>query len=298
MKSVMRWGGARALPAADPKHVDWITDLDWRALGWRRPVLPEPLIYLGTPGPRRKAVVHLIDAASHACELIVKVPMTEGARAAIEHEAETLLELQGEGFDAAPRLVAFDANKCVSSQTVVRGVRCGMTLTREVATLLRSLVLPHRIITLREVACPLQTEAGCFELSAADARTVQRALAELDDPSELPAVRMHGDFAPWNIRLQRGAAALVDWEDSEPCGLPLHDAYHFVHMARYLFGRSPRPAFRDMGFPRPAALNSAVRRKLELAYLLQRLFRELADSDGAHAACLLATLKLTMESRP
>ncbi len=298
MKSVMRWGGGRALPAADPKHVDWIGELDWRALGWRRPALPEPLVYLGTPGPRRKAVVHLIDAASHACELIVKAPMTEGARVAIEHEAETLLRLQCEGFDAAPRLVAFDADKSVSSQTVMRGVRGGMTLTREVALLLRSLALPGQSITLQEAACPLKKEASRFELSAADARTIQRALEELDDTSELPAVRMHGDFAPWNIRLQSGAAALVDWEDSEPRGLPLHDAYHFVHMARYLFGRSPRPAFRDMGLPRLAASNSVLRRKLELAYLLQRLFREPAASNGAHAAYLLATLRLTMAARP
>jgi hypothetical protein len=298
MKSVIRWSGAHGLPVVDPKQLDWITELDWRALGWCRPVLPEPLVYLGTPGPRRKAVVHLIDVASHACELIVKVPMTEGAKAAIEHEAETLFELQHQGFEAAPRLVAFDADRCVSSQTVVRGVRCGMTLTREVAELLRSLALPGETITLREVVSPLEKKMDCVELGTADAAAVSRALQEVDDPSELPAVRTHGDFAPWNIRLQNGSAALVDWEDSEPRGLPFHDVYHFVHMTRYLFGRSPRPAFPGMCLPRPAALNFALRRKLELAYLLQRLFRELAAPDDAHAAFLLATLRMTMEARP
>ncbi len=298
MKSVMRWSGARSLPVVDPKHVDWITDLDWRELGWCRPALPEPLVYLGTPGPRRKAVVHLIDAASHACELIVKVPLTEDAKAAIEHEAETLFELRELGFEAAPRLVAFDASRCVSSQTVVRGVGCGMTLTREVAELLRSLMRPDETITLREVMPPLEKKLDHFELSTADAGMVRRALEEVDDASELPAMRIHGDFAPWNIRLRNGSAVLVDWEDSEPRGLPFHDVYHFVHMTRYLFGRSPRPAFPGMCLPRPAALNFVLRRKLELAYLLQRLLRELAAADDAHAAFLLATLRMTVESRP
>ncbi len=297
MKSVVRWGAARALPLVDAEHVDWIADMDWSSLGWRRPASPEPLVYLGTPGERRKAVLHLIDGKSHVCELIVKVPMTEGAKPAIEHEARTLFDLQREGFPAAPRLVAFDGNKGVSSQTVVRGARCGMTLTREVAELLCSLALPDESIRLREIALPLAKEVGYLELSAGDAGLVRRALEEIDDTTELPAARIHGDFAPWNIKLQNGSAVLVDWEDSWPRGLPLHDAYHFVHMTRYLFGRSPRPAFPDLCFRDSTALSFALHRKLELAYLLRSLVRVLALQDEKQRAFLLTTLRLTMAAR-
>ena len=294
MKSLLRWGAGRALPAADATHIDWIAELDWDALGWRQPAPPELLVYLGTPGPKRKAVVHLINRTSYACELIVKVPLTEEAKAAIEHEAETLFALQRDGFEAAPRLVTFDENQGVSSQTVIRGVRGGMRLTRETAELLETLARPKGPISLRSAVRPLEKEVDRLDLSARDSDLVRSVLQEVDDASQLPAVRVHGDFAPWNIRLQNGSATLVDWEDSQSRGLPMHDAYHFAHITRYLFGRAPRPAFPDLGFRYPERLGSAMLRKLELAYLLQRLVQKLAAGDVRHAAFLLTTLRLTM----
>lgn len=297
MKSLLRWGAGRAWPMADATDINWIAALDWDALGWRQPALPEPLVYLGTPGPKRKAVVHLINRTTHACELIVKVPLTEAAKVAIEHEAETLFLLQREGFEAAPRLVAFDEDQGVSSQTVIRGVRGSLQLTHEVGQLLETLSRPRGSINLRRAVGPLEKEVDRLAMSARDADLMRSVLQELDDARELPAVRVHGDFAPWNIRLQNGSATLVDWEDSQARGLPMHDAYHFVHITRYLFGRAPRPAFPDLDFRYPEQLGPAMLRKLELAYLLQRLVQKLAAGDDKHSAFLLTTLRLTMAVR-
>ncbi len=299
MKSALRWGGGRAFPLVEPKEVEWIAGLDWRALGWCRPALPEPLVYLGTPGPRRKAVVHLIDPASHACELIVKVPLTPGAKTAIEHEAETLLQLQREEFKAAPRLVVFDRLRYVSSQTVIRGSRCGMQLMRETAALLQSLMRSGETITLQEIATRFAAARHtCLNLAATEAAVVDRAVEEITDSCELPAARIHGDFAPWNIKLQAdGSAALIDWEESQPRGLPLQDGFHFGHITRYLFGLRPKPLFAHLPLRSPRSVGLSLRRKLEIAYLLQTLFLQLSRGNQKHSQFLLTTLRMTISAR-
>ena len=298
MKSAVRCGAAPPMLPADSAYIECIANLDWRSLGWYRPCDPEPLVYVGTPGNRRKVIVHLIDPNSHSCELIVKVPLTAAARPAIEHEAKTLLDLQNEGFEAAPRLVAFDRTAGVASQTIVRGSRAGLKLTRELALLLQSLELRGGTISLREVASALEKQTSRLELSTADRALAARALDEMNDTDDLPAVRVHGDFAPWNIKLPNGSAALVDWEDSWPRGLPLHDAYHFMHMTRCLFGKGPRPVSQELRFRYPFPLTNALRWKLELAYLLQTLACDMARPDQKYAAFALATLHKAIASRP
>jgi len=296
MKTALRWPGARRLPPCCQTTFEWLSELDWRALGWHQPSPPYPLVYLGTPGAKRKAVVHLIDRDSKRCELIVKVPLTEAAKEAIAAEAETLIELQSEGFVDAPRLVVFDPANSIASQSVVPGRRCGLQFNREVAELLQRLLRRGETITLRETAAWLPRAAGATNKEDSDLPA--RALEQLDDATELPAARVHGDFAPWNIKLHEGSAALVDWEEYRPRGLPLHDAYHFVHLTRYLFGRRPRPCWQDLRFRYSMPLSSAIRWKLELAYLLHASAKELARSDRQHATFLLKTLCLTMAAQP
>ena len=299
MKALVRWGAMPGLAAVNRTRIDWATEFDWRSLGWSKPLPPVPLIYLGTPGEKRKAVLHLIDSKSGLCELIVKVPMTPAACQAIAHEARTLRELERDGFSAAPRLVCFDQRRRVSSQTVVRGTHCGTQFSRELAYLLHSLVLPNQTITMRQVAEQLAMEKERFELETSDAELVANALGEVADDSQLPAARIHGDFAPWNIKLQPdGVAVLVDWEEARERGLPLHDAYHFVHMNQYLFDRHPQPAFASLRFRLTPVDTAALRWKLEMAYLLDELFRQLSRDNRKHAAFLVATLRLTMAARP
>ena len=43
--------------------------------------------------------------------------------------------------------------------------------------------------------------------------------------------RIHGDFTPFHALLAGNKLVVADWEESEPVGLPLYDAIHFI-MAR------------------------------------------------------------------
>ena len=299
MKAILRWGGSRALATLHGSSIDWAAAFDWRSLGWEKPGAPIPLIYLGTPGESRKAVLHLIDSRSRLCELVVKVPLTDAAARAIANEAAALRELQADGFQLAPRVIAFDPVRGMASQTVVRGARCGLEFTDKVAKLLHLLALPNESIGLREAADALCEQQEQFACEGADRLLIDNALLELREDIELPAYRVHGDFAPWNIKLRPdGSAALVDWEDARPRGLPFHDAFHFVHTRQFLFARRPEPAFSSIRFRTAAPMNRSLLRKLELAYLVDALSQRLAQQQTKHANFLLATLRMAMAAHP
>jgi len=55
----------------------------------------------------------------------------------------------------------------------------------------------------------------------------------------LPTTLAHGDFAPWNVRVDRGAAraAMFDWEQGLAEQFLLWDAFHFETMVRILVRR-------------------------------------------------------------
>lgn len=297
-KTLLRWGGSAGLAACGSKRVNWNFDCDWRALGWSNPADPVLLIYLGTPGERRKAVLHLLNSQSGVCELIVKVPLTTGAASAIAREAATLRSLERQGFTAAPRLVQYDGGRHVSSQTVMQGVRCGMKFNREVADLLQLLQLPGQTTILAETAHELIQLKNRLNLSEAADSLITSAITELHDGTVLPAYRIHGDFAPWNIRLSLGgAAALVDWEAARPYGLPLHDAFHFAHMTRSLFNRNPQPAFPNMPCRTSASLSLALCRKLEIAFIAGTLLQQFSSRSPRKTAYFTAALCQTLATR-
>jgi aminoglycoside phosphotransferase (APT) family kinase protein len=41
-------------------------------------------------------------------------------------------------------------------------------------------------------------------------------------------VLMHGDFAPWNVKVLAGRWTVLDWERGERVGIPAWDWLHFV----------------------------------------------------------------------
>jgi len=59
-----------------------------------------------------------------------------------------------------------------------------------------------------------------------------------------PAV-MHGDFAPWNVRVHDGRWMLVDWERGELDGVPGWDWLHYVVQQAVLVQRFDAPRVRE-----------------------------------------------------
>ena len=128
---------------------------------------------------------------------------------------------------------------------------------------------------------------------------VTSALAEQFDATSLPAYWAHGDFAPWNIRHSDcRPPTLVDWEMGERGALPLQDAFHFLHIQRFLFrGRETSHSTDLAPFAAHIGITPYLCRKLEIAYLTRSYFNCMEWGDNCRAKSLLKSLAVVMRER-
>jgi phosphotransferase family enzyme len=298
IRAASRMGVLQALPNAMTLQLGNANEIDWRAVGWSRGTPPAPLIYIGTPGLCRKAVIHLLDPASGHCEAIVKVPLCAGARDTIVREAGVLSRLAEEQYPFSPRLVHLDRQRGIATQQFLPGKSGSRRLRPEYWSLLGSLLLRDELTNIADHSAAWHEQPLSSLPHETDLELMESALAELCDTHCLPACWVHGDFAPWNMRRrEHGAAALIDWEEAERGGLPLQDAYHFLHMQDFLFGAHPTTHCSDVE-PFAKTLGIAPRqcRKLEIAYLFQA-YKKCTSYDQTHAEFLLRTLALIVRDR-
>ncbi len=308
LASSMKWAAIRTahragclavLPGVASVKLARVEDIDWRSIGWSGSEPPVPAIYVGTPGVSRKAVIHLVNASSGVCEAVVKVPLTEGAHAAILHEADVLEILADEGYKSAPQLIYVDRDRGVTTQAFIAGKAGGRGFGGAYQNALRSLMLADERTTIVGHAMDwreqLDRAFGCKR----DLSLVSAAMSELDDTELVPACWVHGDFAPWNMRrLHDGSLALLDWEDAQRSGLPLQDAFHFFHMQDYLFGERPRAHAGDVErLARAIGIPAEQRRKLEIADLVHFYLRLQATGEAAHCEYLLSTLQVVLKEK-
>ena len=287
------------LPDVGRVNTPFADDIDWHSVGWRGNSTPVPVVYVGTPAVSRKAVIHLVNPESGICQAIVKVPLTEAARAAILREADVLEILADEGFNGAPRLLYADRDGGVTTQTALNGKAGSRKFNGAYSELLRSLGIAGESTTIVGHASEWRAKLLRNVESETDLRIMTAVWSELRDVDPIPACWVHGDFAPWNIRrLPDGTVVLLDWECAQRGGLPLQDAFHFLHIQDYLFGA--RPSAHSHGVQACAksmGISSGQCRKLEIAYLTQSYLRQLARGEGEHAEYLLHTLQAALLGR-
>ncbi len=292
-------GMAHLLPHVQRVHLDNMMGIDWRALGWEGSTPPVPVIHIGTPGPQQKATIHLVDPLSGECPLVAKVPLKPAARSAVLREANVLSLLAEEGTIAAPEIVHVDESSAIATQRYVAGRPGARRFLSEYQNLLRSLVLVDERTTLAGQAEGWQFHPLWDYMEAADFKLLAVALTEQTDVQSLPSCWVHGDFAPWNIRHRPGLTpALIDWEMGERAGLPLQDAFHFLHIQDYLFEGRAKAHFPALeSFANSLGISSQTCRKLEIAYLARTYFTCMEWDDRRRAAALLKALTLVLYQR-
>ncbi len=175
-------------------------------MGWTGAAAPVPVVYVGTPGRSRKAVIHLLDPSSGQCQAVVKVPLGEAAKGAILREAAVLAALSEQGYAGAPHSLHVDRDRGIATQNFVAGAPGGRRLTGECWSLLASLLLPGESTSLVGHAAYLQERVLGSPAFGSHFDTMAAALAMLCDSHPLPACWVHGDFAPWNIKRRPGLA--------------------------------------------------------------------------------------------
>lgn len=209
----------------------------WEHLGWIDERSPVSVIYVGTPGPTRKVVVHLVDTSSCKPVAVAKVPIGVQSGRNIIHEADILKSLEEEKPGMAPRIQYIDRTTGISLQDSISGRSSSRTLTQAHIDWLAGLHRTGVETSLKEQSEMLMKRLVQLEgLGEKTCHMLKNHLEQLNDPTLLPAFWVHGDFAPWNLRwVKEGKLVAVDWEEARQTGLPGADLIYFHVIQDFLF---------------------------------------------------------------
>ncbi len=205
--------------------------------------MPEiPIIYIGTPGQQQKAVVILTSTKTCEPQRVMKIALGDKAKDSMDKEASILNALaQYTMSSIVPVLLDSAKNNEWTMQTVVQGHLAGRKLSESHIAWLLELPRSTKTTTLDEQQRQLQKMVtSCQILSINDKQDILQRLTNITGGS-LPLVLVHGDFAPWNLKIQPDdKITAIDWEDAEFTGLPLWDLCHFFFIQGHLFN-APAP---------------------------------------------------------
>ncbi|MGC8876988.1 phosphotransferase [Thermus sp.] len=211
------------------------------------------VVYVGTPGAYRKAVLGLW--VSGAPQVVIKLALVPAADPWVAWEARVLERLKDSDDGLAPKVLRTGqyAGRAFHATDPVTGSPGPSRLTRAHFAYSARLfgMEPSRHVWAES---PLLRE-WLADLSHKDLGhafpTLERSLAWLGERLSHRALSFgwaHRDFVPWNTRWVRGRLLLLDWEMARPCRPPGYDLLHFVSLQAALRGKSARipwKAFRD-----------------------------------------------------
>ena len=290
-----RWQMLDRIPGIIPLNINVPPTSNWEHLGWTT-LSPVPVIYVGTPGTKRKAVLGLIDSQKRSVSAIGKVPLGPTAEQAINHEIDLLDSLSKEKPGQAPRTLFVDRENGIATQEFFSGMPTGRSLTEHHIKFLADLAIPGETISLSEAMKEFERELHSQKHIEPEARKVlERVIAEIDDPSALPAVWEHGDFAPWNLKnANNGSLRAIDWEAASRRGLPLFDLVHFHSIQAFEFKEKelfPKQ-FKTLlhQYLERLGITLGMTRKIVLGCIARDWLRRLEEGDRSHAAFLFRML--------
>ncbi len=208
--------------------------------GYPSPEEVTPVIYVGTPGPSRKLVVTLVDRISQKPLSLFKAPLGPQARNKIVYEYKVLSRLAKTHANIGPKPLDVDPDHGIAYQEVVTGIQGQRGMLPEYIEVLACLKTGEMLDMPVWSERMTQLIGQLSDLENKNHAVLIKMLNDTAKLGRLPAVRVHGDFMPWNIiHSSHGNIILVDWEDSIESGLPLFDLVYFHTMSAELFGYAP-----------------------------------------------------------
>lgn len=303
--------------------------LSWRArLGWVETVeslagfcpdlapilkevqIPSPAfigLLKGTPGPRAKLTLKIMDDAGNALAY-ARIADSPGAVEALRREAQVLGEAAGL-VSCLPHIIAEGEYSGPDDYFIVESAgpewSAGPVLAeRHFAFLAR--LMGEEAVPWHAVVDQLEEDIADLMLQAdlPDVLTdAMRFLRSMPGPSMRTCIE-HGDFVPWNIRSSKdGALFVLDWEHARRDGWAWQDALHFCYQTEALVRRRKpkqilaslrsvfsQPAAREYARLYPVAENHA--RMLIVVYLLRML--AVSASEGYEATAHQQALRCRM----
>jgi hypothetical protein len=236
--------------------------------------LPAPAILLGNqPADQQRFVILVINVQARPVA-VVKCGLTPSARRVVEQEAAVLAALPAGlpgGLNLGrqlitPTLSAFSAPYC-PGQHPHNADRLGETLG--------GWLRPGPLVPLHSLPVWQLLDATC------GTEKLFHALHQAVGHQHVRPAIHHGDFTPWNIRVNpAGHWTAVDWERGDRHGMPGWDWFHYVIQTAILVERISGAALvarietmlqeADFQNYAKAANISTICRPLLLAYLLHQ----------------------------
>ncbi|MEM7114369.1 MAG: phosphotransferase [Chloroflexota bacterium] len=212
----------------------------------------------------RKVIFFLFDQAADEPKIVVK--MTRGANAnyRLENEFRGLGEMRDQQLGDAeviPQPVFLDhhGGLALMGQTVIEGdpfkKRTNHTadcpyVTIALNWLVDLSVKTRQPVPARDAAAALDQlydhYKAIYKPNPTRKAFLDKQMATLrEGMAEFPLVFQHGDPGTWNILItENGRPAFLDWEASEPHGMPLWDLYYFLRS--YAVGASRTKGARNV----------------------------------------------------
>jgi len=239
------------------------------------------VVYAGSESPRRK-ITALAVADESKKDIVVKIADTEPGIQAIKQESEALRAIADSPLSGrGPKLIAEGRwnNYYVQLQEKIISVNNKQTASvtsahldflSQLSTIGRR-VLPLKQTNARQNIENWVGETSSHALPQAVSSSVEKILS--DEFADKPVIchRTHGDFAPWNIKINNGKLFVFDWEDSLPDGLALTDIFHFLYRQASLVGPWPgtESLLRDMSNVSKRFLDIADHENIEIDVMLK-----------------------------
>ncbi len=256
--------------------------LGWSHLGWNESHAPTPVIIVRTEFDH-KAVVTLVDPTTKEPRSVAKIPIEGNSARMILNEADTLTQLAEEAPGIAPGLIFLDRERSISAQEFVYGKSFNRKLGSAHFQLAAKLVREGRHITLGDLAESLHSRLSKIDnVDTETKKLLDKSLLAIADQTRLPAVRIHGDFVPWNMYSTRdGGYVILDWEDSTPEGSPFYDLFHFLYKQAAISNTHSHISdnlakyYYNSDYSKVLGIGSTIFSKLLLYYLVSRLVKNL-----------------------
>jgi thiamine kinase-like enzyme len=205
----------------------------WCHLGYQKRDTLMPVIYMGDPISRSKAVSFMVDVPAKQCTTVTKVPLGKSADRKILHEADILQQLQSKSRNIAPGILYRSNDRAVTAQNICQFQSPKRKLTSNHLKWLFEMQSVDQPTTLSDNVEILENrlEACGIKKNDPDYKQMDRYLASLSNRNQVPVTWVHGDFAPWNLKEKNdGSFLAIDWEESLCEGLPLYDLIHYFYV--------------------------------------------------------------------
>jgi thymidylate kinase len=243
-------------------------------------------LFMGTPGPYRKAVCCFREAAGQL--LFAKLPLTAEAARKVRAETATLLllALRPATCFTMPRVVTATADRLVQTSVGGPEARRAAQFGPAHAAFLRDMQRFSQTQPLQQTAFWQTTERQVWQLwmlrDQPGTRLPYGLLAKLQrlaltvEPTQpITTAFAHGDFTPWNCWLTPTGLAIYDLEFALPAAPLLHDLFHFqlqqgILVNRWSAERIRTEALRVAGQYFPEIPVATVERAFRL-YLLHQI---------------------------